>query len=464
MKLYEKFKYFYAKTKNHGSVFSALRSVTQTKIVTFILNQITTLILVRYLSKSDYGKIAICTSIFALIELGIQIFDSAIVRFYPTINHGRRLALVNTVIWLKFSLAILSILAMAAIIAIFPTFGETYSIFQYSVIIYLNLANLVLSIPRDSFEKVLNAQFKYKSIFVLSTISSLNGLIGVCLLILFNGTWQHFFIYKLSETILVLITATYFIWQSEKLILVYTTRLRWALFKKTYSKFIHKYCLPLGAASLSTYVKNYAPTFVAGSVSGLDALGTANVLTNIVRTFHKGTQDIFDRMMPLLFKKQSDNPQVFEKLYTSYFIKGLILRCAVILFFIIFSPIIFRLYTVEFNKTNFLLYELLLAEFGLVYFISVTNYLILSRTNMMAMLWASLSRNLIGFALTILFVKLFGIVGLPAGFLISALLSLLLNIRQTRYFQTFHNKALKFLFIFILFSTFQFYLAFVITS
>ena len=90
-----------SKLSNRGSLSYMAYKVLQSKLLAGLLGLISTIIIVRYLPKDDFGLYTLILVYFSFFEILLSATDSALVRFIPVSGKVFQHQLISTILLIK---------------------------------------------------------------------------------------------------------------------------------------------------------------------------------------------------------------------------------------------------------------------------------------------------------------------------------------------------------------------------
>jgi O-antigen/teichoic acid export membrane protein len=418
------------KLSNKNSFTYMAYKVIKSKALSSVLLFMSSIILIRHLPKEDFGLYVLMISFFALFELFMGGFDASLVRFIPTAGKTKQHSLITAVFIIKTIITLLSLFTLILL-------------FDYSIVL--------LNIPLDKIEL-------YKSMYLLMTIIFIFKYIGTINLNILISYMRYDELFKISllnsiATLFATIYVSYMSLDLEKYIfllifininkvsigLVYIYRSKILSFKmlikqiniiklkQTFKDFILSYSTPLLGVSILSYIKNYLPTYIFGTMVSLETLAVYSIFKKITDFLHKGYAGIIQGLYPKLFKMIHSKSKAIDIIFWI----GLGLRVMVFTGLYFGYDLILSIYDIKESPLDYLIFTVLVSVFLIMYFATFSNLIIMSTSNTNIIFTTAIIRTILFLIITFILYNFFNIEGLIVSIYINSIIGLAIIVKYT---------------------------------
>jgi len=400
------------------SIFHMAKVVFTTNVIVQAVFIVSSVLLVRHLSKSDYGLWRVLGALTAFPQLLFVGFDHAITRFVPVEARRNADAVVWSVFLLKAAATGLILLVFALTLPVLPRWMNISLEMQplFSRLFWLMLASSAVSVISTTVFATANAHKLFSLVLRVSVakqIATFICVIGVITLDL--GIAQ----YVVCEVFLNVLQVVY-LWRAIKPVtkerggdLLAAARAldRWTLLRNGWDQYVKAYAMPLNASSLLSYVRGYVPLLLLGSRFSLESAAVYSILKNILTTIHKTIGGVVEGVFPRVFEMYETDRAVFVRRFYRYMGAAYLLRGSLGAAVFFGAPIIFWVYKIDSTPALMVVLAILVLEFLMTEVTSVSNVVVLLSKRTTALLWSSGIRFVVE-AILIAFVTLrYGILG-----------------------------------------------------
>lgn len=408
------------------SIFHMAKVVFTTNVIVQAVFIVSSVLLVRHLSKADYGLWRVLGALTAITSLLFSGFDNAITRFVPV--EVRRDA--DTVVWSAFVLkAALTAVVVAALVFSLPVLPRWLNISPemrplFGQLFWLMLASAALSPISTTLFGTAGAHKLFSLILRVSVAKQIAIFICVIGVITLDLGIAH---YVVCEVFLNVLQVVY-LWRAIKpvtkerggdLLAAAMALDRWTLLRNGWNQYMKAYAMPLNASSLLSYVRGYVPLLLLGSRFSLESAAVYSILRNILTTTHKTIGAVVAGVFPRVFEMYETNRALFIRRFYRYMGVSYLLRLVLATMIVFGAPIIFWVYRIDVTPGLMLVLAILVLEFLMAEVVSVSHLAVLLSKRTTALLWSSGFRFVVE-AILIAFVTLrYGILGAAITLFIS---------------------------------------------
>jgi len=366
--------------------------VLSSQILASIILFLSSIVLIRSLSKDDYGLYILVTSYFAFFELLLGGFNASLIKYIPTSGKKMQHELIATILVIK------TIIVIFIEIALFYLYPFSYNFLNipedkiqiYSIIyIILSFAFLFKYIG-NTISALINAYMLYDSMFKLSILNALVTLFIALLVWFFKlEVWQYVFL-SILWIFLNMNILFFILYKQKKLSLrLLQKSCQIITIKKVLQEKVLSYSLPLFGVGILSYIKNYVPNLIFGSLISLESLAIYNIFTKIITIIHKGYASFLQKLYPKLFQMVNSRSSAINKLFWI----GLFIRIFFFCLLYFGYDYLVELYKISWNSYNSLIFIVLLSSYLLMYFATFGNLVVLSKKKTVGLFISSFIRN-----------------------------------------------------------------------
>ncbi len=414
---------FKAKLQNKNSFTYMAYAVLRNKLFSSAIMFISSIILIRALPKEDYGLYILALAFFAFFELLLSGSDASLIRFIPTSGKQEQHRLIGTV------LAIKSFITIFILILLFFTYSLSIDLLNiseknletYTILYIIISVGFIFKYITTTTTTIINSFMLYDVLFKLTIISSISSLIVAILVSFFElNIWQYLLISTIFAFIYSLLSV-YMLYIQNKIsykILIKTINI--STIKDIFKNRISSYSLPLFGVSMLSYIKNYLPTYLFGTMVSLETLAVYSIFKKITDFLHKGYAGFIQSLYPKLFQMMHSKSKAIDKLFWI----GLGLRLMVFIALYFGYDVILSLYDIQESNLDSLIFIVLISAFFVMYFATFSNLIVMNSKQTGVILWASITRTVLSTALIFVLYQLFNMVGLILSIFLSSLIGL----------------------------------------
>ncbi len=437
---------FKAKLQNKNSFTYMAYAVLRNKLFSSAIMFISSIILIRALPKEDYGLYILALAFFAFFELLLSGSDASLIRFIPTSGKQEQHRLIGTV------LAIKSFITIFILILLFFTYSLSIDLLNiseknletYTILYIIISVGFIFKYIITTTTTIINSFMLYDVLFKLTIISSISSLIVAILVSFFElNIWQYLLISTIFAFIYSLLSV-YMLYIQNKIsykILIKTINI--STIKDIFKNRISSYSLPLFGVSMLSYIKNYLPTYLFGTMVSLETLAVYSIFKKITDFLHKGYAGFIQSLYPKLFKMMHSKNKAIDKLFWI----GFGLRVLVFLALYFSYDLILSIYTIKETEYDYLIFVILISSFLIVYYATIFNLIIMNDKTTNTIFKASLLRATLMIIVPILFYVLFGNLGLIVSILVSDYIMVLIIMKILNSHSTNMKNILNYSFI-----------------
>ncbi len=184
-------------------------------------------------------------------------------------------------------------------------------------------------------------------------------------------------------------------------------------YKQIFNEYLKSYVLPLQVTHIFSYIKNYAPALIIGSLLNMESVGVYEIAKKIYKLAHTFLPNILLTLIPTFTKKNNDYKAQFREKYFigSVGYLSIIIILGTFLFFI--HPLIMKVFGVTSESSEikyiFLLFsiDLIVGSFGFT-----NNLLILIGNSTKILLLTSPLREIVFLVSAFLLVPKLSLIGM----------------------------------------------------
>lgn len=404
--------------------------VLKSKLFSAVLLFLSSVIVISALPKDDYGLYVLMTVFFAFFELLLSGPDASLTRYLPISGKNSQHRLIATVLALKIFLTFF-ILICLYILFDFSKFILHIPLEKLST--YCNLY-LIISISfvfqffTTTALAILNAFMLYSVLFKLTLFNAFSILLITIIVYSFKlDITQYIFLmtaFSFVYSIVLFLTIA-----SQKKI-SFISILRYTkpkIFLLTLQHKIIPYSLPLFGVGILSYVKNYLPSYLFGTMTSLETLATYNIFKRVFDFLHKGHSSFIESLYPKIFKMIDMQNKGIDKLFWI----GLGIRLCISISLLVAYPLIIQIYGIQETQINFTVFIILLNMFLILYFGTHSIMLLSSFKNTKEMFYASFLANIVSITLIPLLFYTHGIIGALYGEFASRFVSVYVGVTKS---------------------------------
>ena len=407
-----------ARTRDRQSIFHMAAVVLTTNVVTQGLFIVGSILLVRHISKADYGLWRVLASLIAFTQLLFVGFDHAITRFVPVESRRDADAVVWSAFALKAALAAVVLVALVASLPALPRWLDIPPDMQplFGQLFWLMVASAALSPISTTLFATAGAHKLFALIFRVSVAKQAAVFACVIGVVTLNLGLTH---YVTCELVLSLAQVVY-LWRasapvtSERggdLLAALRTAHPWALMRTGWSSYIKAYAMPLTATSALSYVRGHVPIILLGSQFSLESAAVYSILRNMLTTIHKGIGSVIKGVFPRVFEMYESDRDRFIRRFYRYMNAAYALRVAIGGTIVAGAPVIFWVYKIDRTPLVVLVLGILVLEFLLAEIVGVSNLTVMLSKRTTMLLWSAGVRFTLEAVLIVLVTLRYGFLG-----------------------------------------------------
>ena len=395
--------------------------ILSSQLISSAILFISSIILIRTLSKDDYGLYVLIIAFFAFFDLLLGGTDASLVRFIQSSGKSMQHKLIAAVFSIK---TIIVSMILIALYLLYDTSINMLNINNDKLHIYY-LMYIIISISflfkyiATTISTIINAYMLYDLMFKLSVLSSI--------VTLFISSSIYF--WKLEIWQYVLLTTMWSFCYTVLLVIVfYKQKLISFKYIKKYINLtdiqyivkdkILSYSLPLFGVGILSYIKNYLPTYIFGTMISLESLAVYSIFKKLTDFLHKGYASFIQRLYPKLFKMIDSKSKAIDKLFWI----GLILRIFIFIGMYFSYDFILNIYNITEGEYDKFIFITLLSVYLLMYFATYSHIIIMSTKNTLGIFISSFLRNIPSLFLMYYLFNYYGLIGLLFSIYINAYL------------------------------------------
>ncbi len=393
--------------------------VIKSKALSSVLLFMSSIILIRYLPKEDFGLYILMISFFALFELFMGGFDASLVRFIPTSGKTKQHSLITTVFIIKTAITLLSLFALMLI-------------FDYSIVL--------LNIPSDKIElyksmyllmiiififkyistinlNILTSYMMYEELFKISLLNSIATLFAAIYVSYMSLGLEKYIFLLIFININIVSIGLVYVYRSKRLSLkMLIKQINIIKLKQIFKEYILSYSAPLLGVNILSYIKNYLPIYIFGTIISLETLAVYGIFKKITDFLHKGYAGIIQGLYPKLFKMIHSKSKAIDIIFWL----GLALR--LIIFGVLYFGYNFVLdiYNIKEAPIDRFIFTTLMSVFFIMYFSTFADLIVMSTEKTIKIFIASFIRNILYIFIAIFLFEFFGLKGLLIAIFINA--------------------------------------------
>jgi len=432
-----------AKLQDKNSFTYMAYVVLKSKLFSSAIMFLSSILVLRTLSKEEYGLYVLTLIWFAFFELMLGNIDASLTRFIPTSGKLTQHKLIATVLSIKTAI-------MFFIISCFVIFYDTSKVFlqisnenletYYELYIIVSVSFLFKYITTTAVT-IINAFMLYDLLFKLTILNSMGSLFIAGVIWFYHLDIVY---YVLSSTLFAFIYS---------LVVVQVLSSTKKVSLKSLSKYINlkdikyisrdkiiPYSLPLFGVGMLSYIKNYLPSYLFGTMISLETLAVFNILKKLTDFLHKGYAGFIQGLYPKLFKMMHSKSKAIDKLFWI----GFGIRVVVFIAMYFSYDLILSIYNITEGQYDRLIFITLLSVYMIMYFATFSNLIIMSDKNTKYIFNSSLLQFIMMIAITYYLYYLYGTIGIIISILIVRLFSVSLILYYSN--KIFKNKYLWYMF------------------
>ena len=407
-----------ARTRDPLSIFHMAKVVFTTNVIVQVVFIAGSILLVRHLSKSDYGLWRVLAALIAFPQLLFVGCDHAITRFVPVEVRRNADAVVWSVFLLKATAAGIVLFIFVLALPVLPRWMNISLEMQplFGRLFWLMLAGAAVAVISTTLFATASAHKLFSLILRVSTAKQIAVFICVIGVISLDLGITH---YVLCELLLNVLQVVYLWWaikpvtkeRGGDLLAAAMALDRWTLLRNGWDQYLKAYAMPLNASSLLSYVRGHVPLLLLGSRFSLESAAVYSILKNILTTIHKTIGGVVEGVFPRVFEMYEADRALFVRRFYRYMGAAYLLRLSLGAAVFFGAPIIFWVYKIDGTPELMVVLTILVLEFFLTEVAGISNVVVLLSKRTMAVLWSSGFRFVVE-AILIAFVTLrYGILG-----------------------------------------------------
>jgi O-antigen/teichoic acid export membrane protein len=282
------------------------------QIAELFISLISSILLIRLLNSNLYGLFVYLSSFLALTSLIFGQLDNFIIRFSNIKESSNAIKNFYSSIYNK--LAWFTIILLGCLIYLFIFKEEEFN--RYGHLIILISFNNFLTIFNGSFSATLTA---FKKQIYLSRISLFSVCFELLIILIFflsdilNVLTSFLVLKTLIAVVQIIIKGIYIDNLDIKLWMPKNAKITLPWNKKH-----SKYTVPLIATSLFTYLKNYLPNIILGSISSYNNVSYYNIFFKIFNLANKILPKLSSSFLPEAIELKSANKYKFQIRYFKF--------------------------------------------------------------------------------------------------------------------------------------------------
>lgn len=410
--------FFKKRFTNPESIFHMALIVLKTNILVNVLFLCISVILVRHLSKADYGLWRVVASIAAFCQLLFVGFDHAIIRFVPVESRAEADSIVLSAFVMKLSATAVGITLLIALYPYLPGWlnlpNESMELFPW-IFWLMMLSTLITPIATTLFP-LASAHKLFDQIFRVSVFKQAAML--VCVLVIVGadlGIAQY-----IACELVLSIAQIVVLWHATLPLAKEKGGDLWGgicapdAYRRiwpAWQRYLKGYAMPLSFTSLLSYARGHLPVILVGSAFSLKDAAIYSILKNVMTVIHKTEGSIVEGVFPRMFELYEVGRTAFVKKFYRYMTFTYLARGVVGAAIFIGAPFIFWIYKIENEPYLRIVLFILVLDFLLTEILNVSN-IVMMISKRTTMLLFSAGFRFVFEAFLLVFVTLrFGILG-----------------------------------------------------
>jgi O-antigen/teichoic acid export membrane protein len=389
------------------------------------------IIIIRHLPKEDYGLYVLMMAYFAIFELFMGGFDASLVRFIPTSGKLKQHKLIATILSIK------TVITVAILFAFYFLYDYSYQwlnipvnkLNEYTELYIIISISFIFRYISTTIGTLLASFMMYDLSFKLSVISGVLTLLNSIFIWEFSyGIVEYVLIATIISFIFALLNIYYLYYSKNLSFQKVISSINFIDIKYTFISQVWSYSTPLLGVSLFSYIKNYLPTYLFGTMVSLETLAVYSIFKKITDFLHKGYSGFIQSLYPKLFKIIHSKSNAIDKLFWI----GLGLRIAAFVALYFGYDLILSLYDIKESDLDKLIFVTLACSFLIYYFGTFATINVLSKKTTTEILYSSLFLGIISLVLLQIGYYLFGVLGIIFGDFIAKLLGVSLVVYYSK--------------------------------
>ena len=412
-----------ARYARKGGVVRAAWSSAQTSAITTAFGFLSSVVILRTVSRADYGLFAVLIGAVDAVFLLVVGYNESIARFMKEdIPEQAKWSILSHCLYHKLAVFILAIVV---------TFLAAKTGFVTSIIghqendlsqinIYLLFALLFQGVTLVS--SVMGEVVKAHSAFeFLKKYAFFAGAAHLLLILTTHFLVSDYWYFLFVNLVFSLTQLLFLTLKCRQLVGPTGFRSIFSLgpSRHTYDRYLHKYATPLTMGSIISYIKVQLPIIILGKTFGLESAANYSILSKLFKTMHKVMRGNLNDLTARLIQLQNVNRSALDKGFFWLCYGSFAMRALALAGLLVFSDLVLQIFKIPAGQQTSLLIAILGMDF-LITAIQTLNGLVvrLSRSTSY-LLYSTLSRSVTELAMTIWVTSRFGPIGAAVTLLTS---------------------------------------------
>jgi O-antigen/teichoic acid export membrane protein len=404
--------------RDRESLLHAAVVVLKTTAVNHGLLILSSILLIRYVSKSEYGLWRVLASTTAIAGVLSGGFDQAIVRFLPLASEKDANAAVLSSFAAK---AVVTGLCLAALLGAYPWLSDWLNVpsglsSDFKHLFWILVASTVLSTVETTVFTVAAARKQFGPVYQASVAKQVMVFVGLLIVLQLRLSLAVFLLWELFISVPQLI----WLWRTTRSVTgsgggdlwsAIRRADRWQLMRHGWRVHLRHYAVPLNISSALSYVRGHLPVILLGSRVSLESAAIYAILRNVLMTLHKLEGGVVAGVFPKVFELYETNRAGFIAKFNNYAGLSYALRGAVGLALLAGAPLMLWVYEIEPTPEIYLVLAILVLEFLMTEVANVSQLVVLLADDTRRLMVSAALRFVCEAAMLVFVTARFGLLG-----------------------------------------------------
>ena len=407
-----------AKSQDPQSILRMAFLVAKTNVGAQLLLMISSIVLIRYVSKAEYGLWRMLASTTAFIPLLFAGMDQAIHRFVPVESRRNADAVTLSAFAVKASVTVVGLGVLALLYPQIPDWLNVPTSMrrQFAPLFWVMLGSTAVVPVATTLFAVTSAHKQFELVFKITMVKQSLMLVCVFLVVELQLTLVHYVASELALSVLQVMI----LWRAIRPLAVerggdllgaLIARDRVSLLYHGWRVFLKSYAVPLNVASALSYIRGHVPVMLLGSLFSLQSAAVYSIFKNVLTTIHKTEGGILSGVMPRVFQLYESDRNTFLPKFTHWTGRIYALRFAVGVSVILGAPLWFWVYKIEPSSQLTMVLVVLVLEFLMSEVVNVSNMAVMMSRRTTSLMLSAGVRFVFEVPLLIFVTRRYGMIG-----------------------------------------------------
>lgn len=404
--------------------------VLKSKLFSAVLLFLSSVILIRALPKDDYGLYVLALTFFAFFELLLGGTDASLTRFIHTSGKKVQHQLIATILTIK------TLISLALLFVLFFLYNYSIKLLNipldkidlYDKIYFVLAFYLLLKSFSTTISTLITSYLLFDLNFKLTLFNGMINLFIALIIWQFHLTIWHYALFNTLALFLFILISIFAFTLKQKIFYPQIIQnISLPIIVNIMRTKVISYSFPLLGVSIVSYIKNYLPNYLFGTLVSLDSLAAYSIFKSLLDFLHKGYAGFIQGLSPRLFKFIHQKNESINKIFWI----GLIIRMfifAVLYFCYDYLLSIYKLPDTPLNEWIFLSAN---SFFLIYYFGTFATLLVSSEDSTKKLFFASFFMNFAAILIVPLCYYFMGVLGIILGEALSKVLGVMIIVKTS---------------------------------